>query len=405
MLRHFCWWGQGRTIPGRGDRVNSERMIAIWLGGCSLLIWLYLLAGRGGFWRVQLHYRGAGLPPSSLPRVAVIIPARNEADVILAPIRSLLQQDYPGPLHIYVVDDHSTDRTAQAVYEAANEDPKRLTLLHSAPLPSGWTGKMWALAQGVEQAHEFSPEFFLFTDADIVHSRNSVNSLLNLAQASDRDLVSMMVKLRCESFAERALIPAFVFFFFMLYPPEWVQSAGRKTAGAAGGDILVRASALARIGGIAAIRQELIDDCALAREVKREGNVWLGLTEDARSIRPYGSFGVIGRMISRNAFYQLRHSWWLLLGTLLGLAVTYVAPPILLFFGGWATALGALAWVLMTVLFLPMVRFYKLEFWWAAALPAIAMFYAGATVHSAVQYWMGRGGEWKDRVQDRPQKP
>lgn len=380
-------------------------MIAICLGGLSLLVWLYLLAGRSRFWRVQLQAPTALLPLSSQPRVAIIVPARNEADVIAAPIQSLLQQDYPGAFHIYVVDDHSTDGTAQAVRDAAQDHPEAVTLLSSAPLPPGWTGKMWGLAQGVQRASEFSPDYFLFTDADIVQQPSGLSSLVKLAQGLDRDLVSMMVKLRCESLAERVLIPAFVFFFFMLYPPERVNSTKHKTAGAAGGDILVRAEALARIGGIAAIRHELIDDCALAREVKRQGSVWLGLTEDARSIRPYGTFAVIGRMISRNAFYQLQHSMWLLIGTLVGLAVTYVIPPILLFFGGWAALLGGTAWVLMTLSFVPMVRFYKLRPWWAAALPLIAIFYAAATVHSAVQYWLGRGGEWKNRVQDTSKNP
>jgi hopene-associated glycosyltransferase HpnB len=210
----------------------------------------------------------------------------------------------------------------------------------------------------------------------------------------------MMVKLRCDSFPERALIPAFVFFFFMLYPPEWVNSAKQKTAGAAGGDILVRADALARIGGIAAIRNELIDDCALARAIKGNGSIWLGLTDKARSIRRYTTFGVMGRMISRSAFYQLQHSLLLLIGTIVGLAITYFVPPLLLFHGGWATLLAAVAWLLMTLSFLPMVLFYSLSPLWAPMLPLIAVFYAGATIHSAVQYWMGRGGEWKDRMQD-----
>ena len=261
---------------------------------------------------------------------------------------------------------------------------------------------MWALSQGVQQASTFAPDYFLFTDADIVHAAQSVSSIVTLAQAGKHDLVSMMVTLRCESFAERALIPAFVFFFFMLYPPAWVNSNKHKTAAAAGGDILVRRAALERIGGVAAIRHELIDDCALAREIKRNGSIWLGLTKNARSIRAYQSFGVIGHMISRNAFYQLKHSVLLLMGTMIGIAVTYAAPPVLLFFGGWAMLFGAVAWLLMTVCFMPIVRFYSLSPLLAFALPLVAIFYAGATVHSAIQYWLGRGGEWKDRIQDAP---
>lgn len=372
-------------------------MLVGWIAALSCFIWIYLIAARGRFWGVVLPM----IPElKSAPAVAVVVPARNEADVIAEPVRSLLEQNYPGPLRILVVDDHSSDETASVIRSTAVSDSERVTIVDSAPLPAGWTGKMWALSQGVQQASGFEPEYFLFTDADIVHAPDSVASLVSLAQAGNRDLVSMMVKLRCESFAERALIPAFVFFFFMLYPPEWVNSPASNTAAAAGGDILVRSDALARIGGIAAIRNELIDDCALARHIKQGGPIWLGVTEKAWSIRPYKTFGVIGRMISRNAFYQLRHSAWLLLGTIFGLAVTYMAPPIAIFFGGWATLFAAAALVMMSIAFWPMLRFYALSPLWAPALPLIAVFYAGATVHSAVQYWMGTGGEWKGRVQD-----
>jgi hopene-associated glycosyltransferase HpnB len=376
-------------------------MITLAIAALCCLIWLYLIGARGKFWRIA-PAAAPTLGFASAPRVAVIVPARNEADLIGQTIQSLLAQDYPGPLHIFVVDDQSSDQTAAVVRDAAAEHGGRLTIIASVPLPAGWTGKMWALAQGVQQASAFAPDYFLFTDADVVHAPQSVSSMVALAEAGNHDLVSMMVTLRCESFPERALIPAFVFFFFMLYPPAWVNSKKHKTAAAAGGDILVRPAALARIGGMAAIRHELIDDCALAREIKHTGSVWLGLTKNARSIRPYVSFGVIGRMISRNAFYQLNHSAWLLIGTIIGLAVTYAAPPVLLFFGGWAALFGASAWLLMTFSFMPIERFYSLSPLWALALPLVAMFYAGATVHSAIQYWLGRGGEWKDRVQDAP---
>lgn len=375
-------------------------MIAAGIGALSCLIWVVLIAGWGRFWRLSTPADGLRIRQESAPRVAVVIPARNEADVIGRVVRSLLEQDYPGPLNIFVVDDHSTDDTAGEVARATNGRDDRLAILPAAPLPAGWTGKMWALAQGVERAAEFSPDYFLFTDADIVHGTGSVSSLVAMAQARGLDLVSMMVKLECSTFAEHALIPAFVFFFFMLYPPAWVNDRRKRTAGAAGGDILVRAEALRKAGGIAAIRNELIDDCALAREVKRNGGVWLGLTRSAASIRSYDGFSGIGRMISRNAFYQLRHSVWLLVGTLLGLGITYLAPPVLVFFAGWAAVLGGLAWLAMSLSFLPMVRFYGLSPLWAISLPLVALFYAGATVHSAVQYWMGRGGEWKGRTQD-----
>ena len=374
-------------------------MIASCIGLLCFLIWLNLIAFRGGFWRVSVERpsnRGSQSAPA--PRIAVVVPARNEADVIGQVLQQLLNQDYAGPLQIFVVDDHSSDDTAAIVREAANAE--RVRLISAATLPAGWTGKMWALSQGVQSAAEFSPDYFLFTDADIVHAPDSISTLVARAQADNLDLVSMMAKLRCSSFAERALIPAFVYFFFMLYPPKWVNSPKRKTAAAAGGDILVRAAALARIGGIAAIRNELIDDCALAREIKRNGSIYLGLTKQVSSIRVYGTLASVGRMISRNAFYQLRHSVWLLLGTVVAMALTYLAGPIVVFFGGWATLWGGAAWLLMTITFLPMIKFYSLSPLWAPLLPLIALFYTGATIHSAVQYWLGRGGEWKDRQQD-----
>jgi len=375
-------------------------MIAAWIGALSTCIWVYLLAARGRFWRMPKAAADLKLPSPSPPHVAVVVPARNEADVVGRSIQSLLEQDYVGRLHIFVVDDHSSDETASVVRKAAVHKDERLTLISAMPLPAGWTGKMWALAQGVEQAAEFNPAYFLFTDADIVHAPDSVTSLVARAQGGKLDLVSMMVLLRCSSLAERALIPAFVFFFFMLYPPEWVSNPKRGTAAAAGGDILVSTEALARIGGIAAIRNELIDDCALARKIKQNGHVWLGLTPNTRSIRGYGTFGSVGRMISRNAFYQLRHSVWVLTAAILGLAITYLAPVIVALFGGWATLWGGAAWLLMSIAFRPTLRFYSRSLLWAPLLPLVALFYMGATIHSAVRYWLGRGGEWKGRAQD-----
>jgi hopene-associated glycosyltransferase HpnB len=340
------------------------------------------------------------LPFPSAPHVAVVVPARNEADVVGRSIQSLLEQDYVGRLHIFVVDDHSSDGTASVVRKAAADKDERLTVTSAMPLPTGWTGKMWALAQGVEQAAVFNPAYFLFTDADIVHAPDSITCLVARAQAGKLDLVSMMALLRCSSLAEHALIPAFVFFFFMLYPPEWVSDPKHETAAAAGGDILVRTDALARIGGIAAIRNELIDDCALARKIKQNGRVWLGLTPNTCSIRGYQTFGSVGRMISRTAFYQLRHSVWLLVATILGLAITCLVPAIVAFFGGWATLWGGAAWLLMSTAFWPTLRFYSRSLLWAPLLPLVALFYMGATIHSAVRYWLGRGGEWKGRAQD-----
>ena len=375
-------------------------MIAAWIGALSTCTWAYLLAARGRFWRIASATTDPKLACPSPPHVAVVVPARNEGDVVGRSIQSLLEQDYVGRLHIFVVDDHSSDETASVVRKAAAHKDDRLTVISARPLPAGWTGKMWAVAQGVDQAAEFNPAYFLFTDADIVHAPDSITSLVARAQNSQLDLVSMMVLLRCSSLAERALIPAFVFFFFMLYPPDWVRNPKRRTAAAAGGDILVRTEALARIGGIAAIRNELIDDCALARKIKQNGRVWLGLTRNTCSIRGYGTFGSVGRMISRTAFNQLRHSVWLLILTILGLAITYLVPAIVTFFGRWATLWGGAAWLLMSTAFWPTLRFYSRSLFWAPLLPLVALFYMGATIHSAVRYWLGRGGEWKGRVQD-----
>jgi hopene-associated glycosyltransferase HpnB len=261
---------------------------------------------------------------------------------------------------------------------------------------------MWAVSQGVERALAGSPDFLLLTDADIQHEPGSLATLIAIAENGGFDVASFMVKLRSDTFAERALIPAFVFFFFLLYPPAWIRDGKRKTAGAAGGCILIRPAMLRKAGGIEAIRGEVIDDCALARRVKSAGGrIWLGLTDGTKSTRSYKSFGEIEKMIARTAFRQLNHSALLLMGTLAGLALTYVLPIMVIFSGqGFYFVLGVAAWALMTAAYLPMVRFYKQSPVWAVLLPAIAVFYAGATFHSAVKYWMGRGGEWKGRMQD-----
>ena len=372
---------------------------------CTVVIWLYLIFGRGLFWKLRESH-DARLERQS-KRVAIVIPARNEAESIGLAIASLLSQSHSGPKHIFLVDDHSQDGTADVARSAARQAGKLelLTAIRARSLPEGWTGKLWALAEGVVHAQSFQPDYILFSDADIAHAPDNIERLVARAEAGGYALVSYMVKLQCESFAEKALIPAFVFFFFMLYPPAWTASPRHATAGAAGGCILIRWPALARIGGIAAIRGELIDDCALAKAVKRTGGkAWLGITSKTQSIRGYGTFGEMGRMISRTAFWQLRHSTWLLAGTIAGLFITYMLPPLLLLTGRLVPAcLGMTAWALMMVAYAPSLRFYGLTMLRAPALPVIALFYAGATVYSALHYWSGRGGQWKGRVQDRKQ--
>jgi hopene-associated glycosyltransferase HpnB len=327
------------------------------------------------------------------------MPARNEAEFIAASVLSLLNQG----VYVFLVDDHSTDSTAAIARSAAAAAGKSdsLTVLAAEPLPPGWSGKLWAVKQGVDHALEISPDFLLLTDADIVHEPHTVATLTALA-GTGCDLVSFMVKLHCRSFPEKLLIPAFVFFFFLLYPPSWIRDSRRGSAGAAGGCVLIRPQALARAGGLEAIRGEIIDDCALARAVKRNGGrVSLWLTTTSASVRPYESFAAIGGMISRTAFNQLHHSTCLLFATVLGLVITYLSPPLLLFSGSASPAvLGVLAWGLMAIAYFPIVRFYGLHPGWALSLPLSAAFYAGATIHSAIRYWSGRGGEWKGRVQD-----
>jgi len=363
-------------------------------------IWLYLLFGRGGFWRMRDAPFEGTLPPAA-PRIVAVIPARNEAAVVGRSIASLERQQYPGEVHIVVVDDDSTDGTGDAARAAGR--PGLVTVIRAAALPKEWTGKLWAVSEGLRHAARFDPDYVLLTDADIVHPPGNLAGLAARALSGGYDLVSYMATLRCRTLPERALVPAFVFFFFLLYPPAWIGSAGRSTAGAAGGCMLIRRAALERIGGIESISGELIDDCALARAVKRHGgHVWLGLSAGTISIRDYATFGEIGGMISRTAFTQLRHSVGLLIGTLLGLAITYLAPPFLAITGrGWTEAIGIATWMAMSVAYCPALRYYRRSPLWGPLLPAIAAFYLGATVHSAVSYWRGSGGKWKGRAQDR----
>lgn len=368
-----------------------------------LAIWLYMLAGRGGFWRASRLDVKTEPQATAQSRVAVVIPARNEVESVGRCVASLLSQR-TGSLHIYLVDDASSDGTADAARDVAEKAQRGgdLTVISGRPLPPGWTGKLWAVQQGIECAREFAPEFILLTDADIVHAPGSVAQLVTLARSRGCHLTSLMVRLSCANAAERWLIPAFVFFFFMLYPPRWIANPRSRTAAAAGGCMLVRAEVLDRLGGMNALRGEIIDDCALARLVKRSGGtVWLGLAAETESLRPYRAAAEIGDMIARSAFSQLRHSALLLAAAIVGLCICFVLPIALLFSGNWPMAgLGFAAWLAMSICYLPTVRYYRLVPLWALALPAAAVFYMGATLVSAVRYWSGRGGQWKGRTQD-----
>lgn len=379
--------------------------LAVYFGGLLAAIWLYLLIGRGGFWLARERDGGeAAFQPERWPSVVAVVPARNEADVIDRSIQSLLRQDYAGSFRVVLVDDGSNDGTADIARQAsvALDLQDRLEVLTGAALPQGWTGKLWALQQGIQHVAfaGAKPDYILLTDADIGHSADNVRSLVARAERDHCVLVSLMAELFCKSRMESFLIPAFVFFFQMLYPFRWVARSERRTAAAAGGCILVRREALERAGGIASVRSEIIDDCALARRLKAQGPIWLGLTRRARSLRPYGGFTEIGRMVSRSAYAQLHYSPLLLLGTIAGMAWIYFAPPLMtLLATGPARWLGLVAWLAMALALQPMLRFYRVSPFWGFAMPAIAFAYGLFTVNSAFQVWRGRGGMWKGRAQ------
>jgi hopene-associated glycosyltransferase HpnB len=366
--------------------------------GLSLAIWLYLVLAHGRFWLARETDEAPVAAPASWPAVTAIIPARDEADVIGRSIGSLLAQDYPGPLHIILVDDGSSDGTAMVARTAAQGN-ERLEIISGSPPPAGWTGKLWALEQGTRHAGDM-PAFLWLTDADIVHAPDTVRNLVSHAEADGLTLNSLMARLETGGFAERALIPAFVFFFQMLYPFARVNDPRNRMAAAAGGCLLVRRDAFARAGGHARIAHAIIDDCAMGRVMKEQGPIRLSLTRRSQSIRPYGGWREIGAMIARSAYAQLRYSPLLLIGTLLGMGLVYLVPPWIGLFGhGLAQALALATWALMALSFQPMLRFYGRSPAWGVALPGIALFYAGATFVSAWRHWQGKGGMWKGRAQ------
>jgi len=378
--------------------------IIIAAGALTAAVWVYLLAFRGTFWRVERDRRPAVPVPAR--SVVAVIPARDEAEVIGGAVTSLLVQDYAGQLDIVVVDDHSTDGTAQIARDAAAavSAADRVTVIEAAPVPAGWTGKLWAVRQGTALAADRRPDYLLLTDADIVHASDNLRSLIARAESGGFDLVSLMVRLHCRGLWERLLVPAFVFFFFKLYPPRWVADKERGIAAAAGGCMLLRGGVLQRIGGVDSIRDEIIDDCALARRVKTVGRVWLGIADETRSVRPYGSWRPLWDMISRCAFAQLNYSAGILVMLMVGMAITYLAPPLLVLLSllshsPLAMALGGVAWLAMAASFVPILKVYRCTPLVALLLPVIAAFYMAATLGSAVQFWRGRGGAWKGRYQ------
>lgn len=378
----------------------------------SGLIWAHLLFARGGFWRADQRLPPAPVPLDAWPAVTAVIPARNEAALIGDTLHALLAQDYPGHLGLVLVDDHSEDGTGQIAAAVAAGAPRNrpLTVVSGAPLPAGWSGKLWAVAQGVRTATETGadgnagPAYLLLTDADILHDSGSVRRLVAKAEIDRIDLVSQMVLLDKGGFWGRLLIPAFVFFFQKLYPFPWVNNPGKSTAGAAGGCMLVRTAALRQAGGIERIRGRLIDDCALGQAIKAAGGrLWLGLTDRVTSTRPYAGFASIWAMVARTAYTQLHHSPLLLAGSVLGLALTYLAAPVAAL--GWLwhgsaplAGAGVVLWCGMAIAFRPTLRLYGEPAWAAVWLPLTAFLYGLMTIDSALRHWRGQGGQWKGRV-------
>ena len=380
-------------------------MLAIVISALGLFVWLYLIALRGGFWRLTEHDRNlSGHAAVPATHVVAIVPARNEADVIEKSLASLFAQQFHGRFDIILVDDESDDGTAEAARRcaAAAGASSRLTILSSRGPDAGWTGKLAAMQRGFDHVRSLpiDPDFVLFCDADIEFSPQVLARLASGATARGAVLTSLMVKLRCESLAERWFVPAFIFYFQKLYPFRHINDPDHPAAGAAGGVMLLRPEALATAGGLRAIRGALIDDCALGALMKAQGPIWLGLTEDVHSLRAYPRLADISRMVVRSAYAQLSYSPWRLAGALIGMAAAYLAPPYLALFGkSPARETALVSWLLMAQAYMPTLRFYGLSRWRAFALPGVAACYTWFTVESAWRHLSGRGGEWKGRYQ------
>ncbi|MDQ0989200.1 glycosyltransferase [Streptomyces sp. V3I7] len=381
----------------------------VWIAVVSLAAWLWLLLCQGFFWRTDVR-----LPPRRdpevWPSVGVVVPARDEAEVLPASLPSLLAQDYPGRAEVFLVDDGSSDGTGELARELSRRHGGLpLTVDSPGEPPAGWTGKLWAVRHGIALARAREPEFLLLTDADIAHAQGSLRQLVAAAHTGEFDVVSQMARLRVESLWERLVVPAFVYFFAQLYPFRRIGRKGTRTAAAAGGCVLLRATAAQRARIPDSIRHAVIDDVALARAVKGGGGrVWLGLAAGVDSVRPYPRLHDLWRMVSRSAYAQLRHNPLLLLGTVAGLALVYLVPPAAVVAGGVTgrtacTVAGAAAWLVMAATYVPMLRYYRQPLWLAPLLPFTAFLYLLMTVDSAVQHYRGRGAAWKGRTYARPE--
>ncbi|WP_433343983.1 glycosyltransferase [Streptomyces sp. CA-253872] len=382
----------------------------MWIAVLSLVSWVWMLLAQGFFWRTDVRLPRTDGEPERWPSVAIVVPARDEAEVLPLSLPSLLAQEYPGHAEVVLVDDGSTDGTGELARELGRrEGALPLRVVSPGEPPRGWTGKLWAVRHGMALARGSGPDFLLLTDADIAHEPDSLRRLVAAAEGAGLDMVSQMARLRVASVWERMVVPAFVYFFSQLYPFRRVNKAASRTAAAAGGCVLLRARTAEAAGVPDTIRQSVIDDVALSRAVKRSGGrIWLGLAEHVDSVRPYPALRDLWRMISRSAYAQLRHNPLVLLGTVLGLALVYLVPPCALVAGllapHAATALaGGLAWLVMAGTYLPMLRYYRQPWWLAPLLPVTAFLYLLMTVDSAVQHYRGRGAAWKGRTYAAPE--
>jgi hopene-associated glycosyltransferase HpnB len=387
----------------------KQVVVIIIITALSLGIWLFLLLFWGNFWRADCRLDSSSAL-DYYPRVCAVVPARDEAEAIAVSLTSLLHQDYAGEFSVVLVDDNSSDRTTEIALETAASLGKSdlLKIIRGQPLASGWKGKLWAMHQGIESVSTQAnpPDYWLFTDADIQHDSKNLTQLVTKAVTADLDLVSLMVLLRCQSFWEKLLIPAFVFFFQKLYPFTWVNHPHNSMAAAAGGCVLISNQALTSIGGVARIKDALIDDCTLAQAVKSSGNnIWLGLSETTISLRGYDNLKVIWDTIARTAYTQLNYSPWLLIGTIVAMIIVYLIAPIGMIWGlitsNWLVfSTCSVTWLLMIWAYAPTIKLYKIALPWVGLLPAIAFLYSLMTIDSAVKYYQGQGGAWKGRTYD-----
>ena len=374
--------------------------------GISVVVWVYLVLAHGGYWlTTQRLPPSAGEDgPATWPSVVAVIPARNEAEMVPVALPTLLDQEYPGEFGVVLVDDCSSDATGEIAGRLGRESARTVTVISGKPREEGWAGKVWAMSQGLAAASPTHADRVLFTDADIAWEPGALRALVKAAESGRHDLVSQMALLRSATAWERILVPAFVYFFAQLYPFRRVNRPAARTAAAAGGCMLVSRSALHKSGGLAPIANALIDDVALGQMIKRQGGrTWLGLTTEVKSVRPYDKLASLWHMIARSAYTQLRYSPPMLLGTVIGLLLVYLVPPLGAIIGLAAgddvtAGLGFAAWALMSITYLPMLRLYRLSPLRAPALPLIALLYVAMTVDSARRYYAGRGGEWKGRT-------